>query len=125
MDNKGIQTVLVIDDSKAVRDISKDILNLLDVHVLTAENGEEGIAVYQQNDIDLVLLDMNMPQMDGAETYKQLLDINADVKVIICSSNSQSKVESRLEKIVVAPLYLHKPFDTQIFLNTVESTLST
>ena len=124
MSKNGVTLVLVIDDSEAVRAIARDMLHLLDVEVLTASGGAEGVTAFQQHAIDLVLLDMNMPEMDGAATYKALLAIDPDVKAIICSSDSKSKVGVRLGDDVVMPKYLHKPFDTAVFLDAVEAILA-
>ncbi len=116
-------TVLIIDDSAPMREIARDMLQLLDLHVLTAANGEEGVTVFRQNGVDLVLLDMNMPHLDGASTYRALLEIDSDVHVIVCTSDSQSKVKLRFEEMKM-PSYLHKPFDTSVFLDIVQALLA-
>jgi len=123
MSNSHNPTILIIDDSKVMRDIASDMLQLLDLHVLTATNGEEGVAVFRQNGVDLVLLDMNMPHMDGAETYHALLEIDSEVSVIVCTSDSKSKVKLRFGEIKM-PFYLHKPFDTNVFLDAVQAMLA-
>ena len=116
-------TILIIDDSAAMREITADMLHLLNLHVLTATNGEEGVTLFRQNTVDLVLLDMNMPQMDGKATYQALIDIDPRVKVVVCTSESQSKVQRRFGNLR-APSYLHKPFDTAVFLDTVQALLT-
>lgn len=119
---KNRSTILIIDDSTLMREIASDMLKLLDLTVLTAVNGAEGLTVFQQNSIDLILLDVNMPIMNGAETYRALLDINPDIDVIICSTESQSKVQVRFDELPI-PIYLHKPFDTGVLLDTVQDML--
>ncbi|KAA3664062.1 MAG: response regulator [Chloroflexi bacterium] len=115
-------TVLIIDDSAVMRDVTSDMLQLIDLNVLTAANGEEGVTVFRQNGVDLVLLDMNMPYLDGAATYQALLEIDADVLVIVCTSDSKSKVKLRFGDLKM-PSYLHKPFDTTVLLDTVQAML--
>lgn len=115
-------TVLVIDDSVSMREITTDMLHLLDLEVLTAQSGEEGVTIYNQNSIDLVLLDMNMPIMDGAATYRALRKLNPDVSVVVCTSEPKAKVKIRFGEMAM-PAYLHKPFDTHIFLDIVQAML--
>ena len=120
---KKQSTILIIDDSTLMREIASDMLKLLDLAVLTAANGAEGMTIFQQNPIDLILLDVNMPIMNGAETYRALLELNPDVNVIICSTESQSKVQVRFGELPI-PIYLHKPFDTAVLLDTVQNMLT-
>ncbi len=119
---KNQSTILIIDDSTLMREVVSDMLKLLDFTVFTAVNGAEGLTIFQQHSIDLVLLDVNMPIMNGVETYRALLELDPDVNVIICSTDSQSKVHVRLEGLPI-PNYLHKPFDTGVFLDTVQDIL--
>ena len=114
--------VLIIDDSKPMREIAADMLRLLNLEVLTAVSGREGITLFQNNPVDLVLLDMNMQEMDGAAAYRALRDINPHVQAIVCTSESKSKAALRFGDREMPP-YLHKPFDTTIFLDTVTAIL--
>ncbi|MCP5097041.1 MAG: response regulator [Chloroflexi bacterium] len=118
------QTVLIIDDSTPMREIAADMLRLLDMTVLTARNGAEGITLFKQYPIDLILLDVNMPVMNGADTYQALLSIDPDIKVVVCSSESKSKVQFRFGELAV-PMYLHKPFDTGVLLDMVQAVMTT
>jgi CheY-like chemotaxis protein len=117
------QTILIIDDSRPMREVTGDMLRLLDMTVLSAENGVEGIALFQQHDVDLILLDVNMPVMNGADTYQALLSLDPDIRVVVCSSESKSKVQFRFGELTV-PVYLHKPFDTAVLLDTVQAVLT-
>ena len=94
---KGRGTVLVVDDEETVRSISKKLLSRLGLDVLTAEDGQVGLELYRErkDDIDVVLLDLTMPHMDGTETYRALRAVNPDVKVILASGYSESDIASR------------------------------
>ncbi len=80
-------TILIVDDEEVVRTVGQDMLEALGYKVLTAEDGKEALEIYGKNRdrIDLVLLDMIMPEMMGGETYDRLRDMNSGVKVLLSS----------------------------------------
>jgi len=86
----GTETVLFVDDEDMIIDVGQDILKLLGHGVLPARGGEEAIEVYKRNHdkIDMVILDMIMPDMGGGETYDRLKEINPDIKVLLSSGYS-------------------------------------
>jgi PAS domain S-box-containing protein len=87
---KGSETVLLVDDEDMIIDVGQDILKLLGYEVLPARGGEEAIEVYKKNHdkIDMVILDMIMPDLGGGETYDRLKEINPDIKVLLSSGYS-------------------------------------
>lgn len=88
--------ILIIDDNTAIREALTDILGFfLGMPVFTAANGHEGLQIYQQQNIALVFLDMNMPVMNGEETYEKLRQITPQVKVIVSSSLSEAEASHR------------------------------
>jgi CheY-like chemotaxis protein len=115
--------ILVIDDEPAIREVMKDIFTAVtrsDVH--TAANGHEGLQILQKHqNIALIFLDMNMPSMNGEETYKKLRQIAPDVRVIIASSLNATEVASRLGKHKAPSHILQKPFNMSTLLNVVQS----
>jgi len=86
----GNATILLVDDEDVVRRTAKRMLDRLGYTVLTARHGAEGTERYRQQwrDIDLVILDMQMPVMGGQETFEALRDINPDVRVLLASGYS-------------------------------------
>jgi two-component system chemotaxis response regulator CheY len=92
-------TVLLVDDEAHIRKYVGIILRQLGVTViLEAANGEEAIAVYQRENPDLVLLDVNMPIMDGIETLKKLREIDPEcVVVMLTSLTNRQTVEQAIE----------------------------
>ncbi|WP_457563909.1 response regulator, partial [Caminibacter pacificus] len=64
--NKNIN-VLLIEDSKAMRNFQANILKRININVITASDGEEGLEKLKQNDIDLLITDINLPKTDGIE----------------------------------------------------------
>lgn len=87
---KGSGKVLLIDDEPLILTVGEKLLKRLDYEVMTASNGLEGIEIYKEkkDSIDLVILDMVMPEMTGGDTYEALKRINSDVKVLLSSGYS-------------------------------------
>ncbi|MFC1488408.1 PAS domain S-box protein [Thermodesulfobacteriota bacterium] len=87
---RGTETLLLVDDEDMIIDVGCGIIEKLGYKVLAAKSGNEAIAIYQKNkaNIDLLILDMIMPDMGGGETYDKLKEINPDIKVILSSGYS-------------------------------------
>jgi PAS domain S-box-containing protein len=87
---RGIETLLLVDDEDMIVDVGCGIIEKLGYKSLTAKSGEEAIGIYKKNHdkIDMVIIDMIMPDMDGGETYDKLKEINPDVKVLLSSGYS-------------------------------------
>ncbi|MCD4764813.1 MAG: response regulator [Desulfobacterales bacterium] len=83
-------TVLLVDDEDMVLDVEKELLETLGYEVLTARDGKEAVEVYKKkwDKIDLVLMDMVMPNMGGGEAYDRMKEINPRVKVLLSSGYS-------------------------------------
>ena len=83
----GTGTILFIDDEKMIIDVGQAILKKLGYNVITATGGQEAVDVYEKNrdKIDLVVLDMIMPDMNGSEVFDRIREINPDVKVMLSS----------------------------------------
>jgi len=108
---KGRETILLVDDEAVIMDVTRDILEALGYHVLSAAGGRQAVQMYEEaaGRIDLVILDMIMPDMGGGETFDRLKSVNPEIKVILSSGyslNSQAKII--LNKGVKA--FLQKPF---------------
>jgi CheY-like chemotaxis protein len=86
----GTETVLLVDDEEAIRQVGQELLEAMGYQVLLASNGEDAIELYGKHgdDIDLILLDIVMPKMGGGETYERMKEINPDVKVLLLSGYS-------------------------------------
>ena len=102
--------VLVIDDSKFMRNILKKIITKFNWEVVgEAEDGEEGISKYKELNPDLVLLDIVMSKMHGLECLKDILKINENAKIIICSATGRDDlIISAMKEGAID--YITKPF---------------
>jgi PAS domain S-box-containing protein len=87
---KGTETVLLVDDEIKILDIGKEILEEMGYKVLTAQNGKEAVRIFKQNKdvIDLVILDMIMPEMGGGEAYDSIREEKPQVKALLSSGYS-------------------------------------
>lgn len=91
--NGGTETILFIDDEDIIIDVARDMLEILGYKVFVAQNGEEALRIYEQQKdvIDLVIQDMVMPGMNGADIFKAIKKINPDVRVILASGYVMNK----------------------------------
>lgn len=107
----GHGRILVIDDEKIIRETTTEILNQLGYEALVAENGATGLELFkkERENIDLVLLDMIMPKMNGHECFQKMKEIDPEVKVILASGFSQ---EDDIEEMINKGLcgFIQKPY---------------
>ncbi|MCB0139421.1 MAG: response regulator, partial [Caldilineaceae bacterium] len=103
--------VLVIDDEQIVRETAQHALEMLEMRVLTAANGHQGLTLFEQHgaQIDAVILDMKMPQIDGEETLRQLRALDATTPVILSSGYTESEIDRLLQQDA-ALHFLGKPY---------------
>ena len=116
--------VLVIDDEAPVREAVTDILEMEGINVVTAANGDAGIAVYraQPDAIDLVLLDLSMPGKSGHETFEALQAIDPNVRILLSSGYSEADATRGFSS---PPLvgFVQKPYRLDSFVQVVKKFL--
>ncbi len=112
--NRAIQNtaqILIAEDDESLRKLLVITLKLDGYQVLAAGDGREALAIFKQNQVDCVLLDVNMPFVDGLEVCAELRKSNA-VPIIIITANSRTdEVITAME--LGADHYITKPFDLQ------------
>ncbi len=109
---------LVVDDSRAVRVIIRNILLEMGMTVLEAGNGREAVAVLRQNsDIDLVLVDWNMPEMNGLEFIREVRHqrVYDSVRIVMVTTETESEQVSRALN-AGANEYIMKPFTKEVMV---------
>ena len=91
-------TILVIDDEEIVRQSVCDILQMQGFEVLTAVNGQDGVAQYRANQtaVNLIILDLSMPGMNGEETFHALRAINPKIQILLSSGYDEIRVAERI-----------------------------
>ncbi len=109
---KGSGTVLLVDDEAMILDVGTDLLRELGYNVITASSGPEAIETFRQRrgEVDLVILDLVMPDMDGGKVYEALKEIAPDVKALLASGHG---IEGRATEVLEAGCdgFLQKPFN--------------
>ena len=110
-----MKTCLVVDDSSVIRKVARRILEDLDFSIKEAEDGEEALAICVDEMPGVILLDWNMPVMDGLECLKELRKMPGgdDPKVIFCTTeNDVGQIARAIH--AGANEYIMKPFDREI-----------
>ncbi len=117
-------TILVIDDEEDLRMLSEMALGDRCRRVLTAKDGVEGLEIFRAHagEIDLVVLDMTMPRMDGGECFAKLREIRPDAAIMISSGYSKDMGASDL-MLKGAVGFLEKPFTMAKLTSEVQATL--
>ena len=119
------RNILVVDDDPSVLYTVKHILGKANLTVYTANSGTECLKVLQNGFKGLILLDVIMPEMDGWDTAKEIVDRGFINDVIICMLTGQEEPDSKMDSLKEYVLdYIRKPFDAQKLLNIVNEYLS-
>jgi len=117
---KNNELILVVDDESSMRQLGTELLEEVGFRVVTASNGKEAVAIYRDRykEIDLVVLDLVMPELDGGQTYVEMKKISSNVKAFFCSGFvTDSLISSLLAEENLRAL--QKPFDSEKFVQTV------
>ncbi|MFB6356494.1 MAG: response regulator [bacterium] len=102
--------VLIVDDEKDILRSLKTFLEMEGYHVTTTDNSTDAIERFERNGYNIVLLDINMPEIDGLELLERILSIDYHTEVIMMTGfNSLDKVFEARE--LGASEYMLKPFD--------------
>jgi two-component system cell cycle sensor histidine kinase/response regulator CckA len=116
------ESILVVDDEVQIREITKATLEKYGYRVIIANNGAEALALYNQN-INVILMDMVMPVMDGPTSIRELRKVNAETKIIgVSGLTDKDKLEKIAETHVDA--FLTKPYTTEKLLMTIREVIS-
>lgn len=120
----GSETILLVDDEAMVMEVAQEMLEELGYNTMTASSGQEALEIYLKNQhaIDLVVLDMIMPDMSGGDTYNQMRKINPDIKALLSSGYS---IEGKASQIMRCGCngFIQKPFNIEELSNKVREIL--
>jgi signal transduction histidine kinase/CheY-like chemotaxis protein len=108
----GDETVLLVDDEDMIIDVGEQLLQKLGYEVLIARSGKEAIEIYEKDKdkIDIVILDMIMPDMSGGDTFDSLKETNPEIKVLLSTGYS---IDGQATEILNRGCngFIHKPFN--------------
>jgi len=117
-----MQTILVVDDERAIRNTLKDVLELENFKVDDAVDGTDALAKLKKNNYDLMLCDIKMPKMDGLELLQQLQLQGIATQVIVISGHGN--IETAVEAVKKGAFdFIQKPLDLNRLLVTVRNAL--
>ena len=122
---KGRETILIVDDEKDIRSISKRILGTNGYGVISAGSGEEALDIFRKSrtPIPLVILDLGMPGMGGRRCLDELKMIDPEVKVLISSGYIQNEYDMNTG-LEGAAGFIPKPFKLEEMMATIKEILS-
>jgi CheY-like chemotaxis protein len=120
----GRETVLLVDDEPMIIDVGKEMLKKIGYKVLIANSAKSAIELYKANqeEIDLIILDMIMPDMGGGETYNILKAFDPNIKVLLSSGYS---INGEAAKILERGCngFIQKPFTMVDFSQEIRGIL--
>jgi len=121
----GRRAVLLVDDERQCLLAGERLLGLLGYDGLLAGSGAAAVDLFQEHRerIDLVILDLIMPFMDGAETFRRLKALDPEVRIMIASGYIREDMKEELDAAGAAG-FLSKPFDFEKFEGEVQRALS-
>lgn len=116
-------TILYVEDEDFIRDELTSVLEMIAQKVIVAKDGEDGLEAFKNNHIDLIVTDINMPNMNGFEMLKEIRGIRHDVPAIILSAYSQSDFIRQANEIDNINEYLIKPVDIGLLLKKINNSI--
>ena len=119
MDSKS--TVLVVDDENGIRESFKMILKD-EYHVLLAETGEEALEIFKNNPVDLIMLDILLPDINGIELLERLKGMDPNTEIIMVTGVKEIQTAVKAIKLG-AYQYIMKPFSVEDIINVIERAL--
>ncbi|MCG8565416.1 MAG: response regulator [Desulfobacterales bacterium] len=120
----GHESVLLVDDEQRILTVGREICKALGYQVITAASGQEALSIYtrRKDEINLVILDMIMPEMNGLETFLELKKENPDIKVLLSTGYSiDDKAQEMLKHGCKG--YILKPYSVIDFSHKIREAL--
>ena len=115
--------ILIVEDEEVIRELSATILEEMGFKTLCAEDGLVGLNMFREHadDIAAVILDLNMPNMNGKEAFEEIRKIDPEIPIILASGYSEEDVIRRFTEKSHNTGFLQKPF----MVDTLEEKLRT
>jgi two-component system chemotaxis response regulator CheY len=115
--------VLIVEDCPTMQDLIATTLTILEISdVIKADNGKEGLIQFSENYVDLIITDLEMPEMNGYEFIEKIREIDSQIPIIVCSANRDRR-DIELAHSKGADAYIKKPFGINDFKKRVDSLL--
>ncbi len=116
-----MKKILVVDDSLMERELIRKALQMENYEINTADNGEEALALLEDNEFDLIILDVVMPGKNGFQVCREIKknEFTSDIPVILVTSKGQAS-DKFWGKKQGADEYIVKPFEVEDLINAVK-----
>jgi len=122
--SRGTETILLVEDEDLLRDLGRDVLTMYGYNVLEAGNGEQALRMYneQRGHISLVMLDLNMPEMDGEHCMREILKTDPNARILVATGFLEHVAEGSIVNEKALGI-LTKPYDVPDLLRKVREVL--
>jgi two-component system cell cycle sensor histidine kinase/response regulator CckA len=122
MKERNGNKILVVDDAKAIRVTLSKILSFMGFEVAVASSGHEGLDLFLKSSFDLVLADLQMPDMDGWTLALHIKDESSDTPIVLVTGEEKGRVMEKLEDSCVDSV-VFKPFTLEDIQEAVQEML--
>jgi len=118
------KTVIIVDDDRSFVDAVAVLFEDFDYRALKANGGREGLELLRSDDVDMAIIDVNMPDMDGVELARKIANLPKPIPTILISSDDSRENADRC-RAAGKGIFLAKPLDPEVLLQTVSRLLAT
>jgi len=117
--------ILVVDNNKDIRLALNDALESEGYNIFIAKNGVEAVACVGQyvEQINLVMMDINMPEMNGLDAGIKIRELNSKLPIVFISGGSAIDVNMLGNALAYKCIFMHKPYAMKTLFNSIESLL--
>ena len=121
---KGTEKILFVDDEKELADYGKDMLESLGYKVTSRTSSLKALELFKarKNDFDLIITDLSMPNMDGDELAREILDVRPEIPIILCTGYNSKLKEKEVLDIGIRAYFL-KPIIRHVFAFSIRKVL--
>ncbi len=124
MDSKK---VLIAEDSSVIQNLTKKILQIQNYEIFSAKNGVQVLSMLEKENFDIILMDINMPQMDGMECARQIRKLSdskkSTVPIVAITGNAMNYSKEEFQAAGINE-YLQKPLNFDTLVETVKTLTS-
>ena len=123
-DTDGRATIFVVDDEEIIRDMASEMLSCRGYEIITAGDGTEAIETFGRlsGKIDVVLLDVVMPDLNGEEVFNEMQKIKPGIRVILSSGYSADNISDELVESSYTD-FIEKPYTLKDLLEKIDAVL--
>ena len=115
--------LLLVEDNKQLRDIMAELLESEFKNIFCAEDGVEALKVYNEQQVDLIITDLQMPKMDGLELISLIRSQNANIPIFLITALTNEDYSSYIENLKINA-FMNKPVDIKALYSHIELAVS-